>query len=138
MKELKSFLSHHRPLIFVIVATAISASLLEGFGLSLVIPLFEGIKGQQNPNIPFPLNQISHFINDLDFKIRIQIVALLMVVATVLKGGMVYLSNVSSYRLQMMVVKHYRMRCFRQLTNVGMEYINSQKNAHLQTMAITH
>ena len=138
MKYFKIFLFRYAFLLIFLTITSIIASLMEGFALGLVLPLFEGIKGQMVVNIPFPFDYISNFFANLEILRRIQIIAVLLVIITIIKGTMLYLSFVLSSRLQAKAIKYYWMLCFNQLINLGMGYIHQKRIAHLQTVAVTH
>ncbi len=138
IKHFKTILLHNRALAIGLLVTGFFVSIMEGLGLGLVMPLLEGIKGQASSGIPFPFNRISAFFSGMNIIERVRSVALFLVIVTVLKGIALYLNTISVCRLQMVVTKYYRMKCFDQLMEVGMGYINKQKTAHLQTIGITH
>lgn len=137
-RQLKAVLSRHVPLIVLIVLAGVGASLLEGLSLALVIPILGDAAGQAGSKIPFPFNQLSGIFAGLSVMDRVRVVALLIVGVTAVKGAMIYYNNAMAYKLQSEVIKHFRMLCFNQFTKVGMSYINSQKSAHLQTIAVVY
>ena len=138
MNRIQYILKKNIPFIAIIIITGIIASLMEGLTWGFVIPLLEGVRGETTGGVPFPLNQISYIFVDMELKQRILLTAGFIVLFTALKGTFAFTSNIFTLKLQMRVVKHYRMLCFDQLIKVGMQYIHSQKNAHLQTIAIIH
>ena len=137
MKYFKIFLLRHSFLLVLLAITSVIASFMEGLGLGLVLPLFEGIKGQAIMNVPFPFDYISNFFANLDVLRRIQVIAMLLVIITVVKGVALYFSFVLSSRLQAQSIKYYWMLCFQQLLGLGMGYIHNKRIAHLQTVAVT-
>ncbi|MDP3245031.1 MAG: ABC transporter ATP-binding protein [bacterium] len=138
MSYLKTFLFRHSFLLIFLSITSIVASLMEGLGLGLVLPLFEGVKGQAILNIPFPFDYISNFFSNLEITQRIWLIAVLLVIITVIKGVMLYFSFVLSSRLQARAIKYYWMLCFKQLIKLGIGYIQNRRIAHLQAVAVTH
>jgi len=137
MNHLKKFLLGQKGLIAFILFTGIIASFLEAIGLSLVIPLLEGVKGQTSTNIPFPFDKLSSLFANVSISNRIRFVALFMVIAVFLKGIMIYISNISSCRLQLKLIKFFRILCFEKLTHIGMGFINNQKKSHLQAITVS-
>ncbi len=120
MNRIQYILKKNIPLIGIIIITGIIASSMEGLIWGFVIPLLEGVRGETASGVPFPLNQISYIFVDMDLKQRILLTTGFIVLFTALKGTFVFTSNVFTYKLQMRVVKHYRMLCFDQLIKVGM------------------
>ena len=137
MKRLSGFLKQQKGLIALMVGAAIGASLLEGLTLSLIYPLFESVKGQANASAPFPLSVVSGFFVTQDILIRFRWVAIAMVITTLLKGLLTYVSNVGTFQLQTKVIKYYRVLSFEQLMNVGIGFINQGRQSHFQAIAVT-
>ncbi|MFA7677593.1 MAG: ABC transporter ATP-binding protein [Candidatus Omnitrophota bacterium] len=138
MKHLKAILFQNRKIIVILLATGALASVMEGLGLGLVIPLLEGVKGTAGLDIPFPFSAISAFFSGMDLVERIRVIALFLVVVALLKGSALYFNNIFNCRLQIEVIKYYRMKGFDQIMKFGMGYMNKQKTSHLQTTLITH
>ncbi|HOW35806.1 MAG TPA: ABC transporter ATP-binding protein [Candidatus Omnitrophota bacterium] len=135
-RHLKGILLKHIPLIVFIVSAGVGASLLEGISLALVIPILGDAAGQVTSRIPAPFNQLCGLFSGLSLADRVRIVALLIVVVTAVKGILIFFNNAMANKLQIEIVKHFRMLCFNQFTKVSMSYINDQKSAHLQTIAV--
>ncbi len=135
MGYFKKFILRYRILITTLIVTSIVASIMEGLSLSLVIPLFEGVRGQGVSGIPFPFNAVSSFFGSFDISQRVRLIAGLLVGLTLVKGAMLYLNSILSFRLQENILKYYWSICFRHLMFVRMGYIQAQKASHLQTVA---
>ena len=141
---MRQFISHFRFvlgywwLFLVVLATGTAASLLEGLGLSFVFPIMEDIDTDLAPEIPFPYNQISSHFDGLDLTARLRIVAGLLVITTLVKSGMKFMSNMANAHFQVICIKHFRMLCLNQLVTVGMRYFNDKKVGELHTICAGH
>jgi len=132
-----SFLVKKWPLFIIATSTGLVASFLEGLGIVVIFPIIEGVQNTGAESV-FPFNLLSNLFTGWGLSQRLQVAAGLLIFITILKGSALYANIILSCRLQMVVLKHFRMRCFNQLMRVGMKYFNHQKKADLQTICNLH
>jgi len=128
--RLFAFLKDHTRLIAGIILAALAVALLEGVVVGLMFPLIQaGTKQAALVNYPRFLNV---FFTSGTLAQRLQTIAVCLLIAAVLKNAFVYTGSLLSSKLQMAVVRHFRMRCIRQLMKVGMNYFNYRKASDFQ------
>ncbi len=137
IKQIGRFLRRFRGVIILIVVFGIAVSLTESVGVTLVIPLLEGVGGAGSIPLPFPFNQISPYFSEMGLKQRIQVVAILMVIIIALKSFLTYVGNLLINRLHQSSIKYYRMLCFGQLIRLKMGYFNAQRLGNIQSLIVT-
>ena len=128
-----SFLFKKWPLFIIITLTGLVASFLEGLGIVVIFPILEGVQTSAS-EVTFPFNLFSNLFAGWALPQRLQIVAVLLIVITLIKGSALYANTILSCRLQIIVIKHFRMLCFNQLMRVGMAYFNNRKKSDFQTV----
>jgi len=128
-----SFLLKKWPLFLIATLTGLVASFLEGLGIVAIFPIVEGVQGA-GAEAAFPFNLFTNLFAGWGLPQRLRVAAALLIFITLLKGAALYTNVISSCRLQMVVLKHFRMRCYSQLMRVGMNYFNAHKKADLQTI----
>ncbi len=128
--RLFGFLKDHTRLIAGIILVSLAVALLEGVVVGLMFPLIQaGVKQAPHGNYPKFLDM---FFNSGSIVQRLQITAVFLLIAAVMKNACVYAGSLLSSRLQMAVVRHFRMRCIQQLMRVGMNYFNYRKSSDFQ------
>lgn len=123
------FLKDHRRMIMAIVGVSLLVALLEGVVVGLMFPL---IQGGMQMDVKQGSGFLHAFLDGRSVAARFQIIAILLLLAAVTKNAFVYLGSLLSSRLQMTVVKHFRLRCMEQLMKVGMNYLNNRKASDFQ------
>ncbi|MFA4905592.1 MAG: ABC transporter ATP-binding protein [Candidatus Margulisiibacteriota bacterium] len=126
------YLLRHYKLILALIVVSVAAAILAGFGVTLVFPVLDGMTGSGNTLIPFPFNKIASIFSGMPLSLRIQIAVILILVSTVIRCGLLYLGLLLGNRLQIHVIRHYRMACVDQVMKVGMNYFNKQRGADFQ------
>ncbi len=129
------FLVQHKILCAAILLTGLGSSLLEGIGISLVYPILYNNTTSQT-NIPFPLNRLMEMFVGIDLVKRLQIVAVILIIVTIIKGILLYVNIISTGKLEVITRKHFYRECFEQVLKVGMGYFNSKKVGELHTKCI--
>jgi len=132
MLKLFSFLRWEYKLIFLLFATSMIAAVLEGVGVALIFPVLQGGGNSSGTNYPFPFNHLVQFFVPIPMARRLQIVAVLLLVAIFIKNLFVYISDLLTSKLQLVVIKHFRMQCVNQLMRVGINYFNKQRASDFQ------
>jgi len=132
MLKLFSFLKRQYALILLLLTTSIVAALLEGVGVALIFPVLQGNERINTTHYPFPFNNIFQFFLNIPTAQRLQIVAVLLLVAIFIKNLFIYISDLLTSKLQLVVIKHFRMQCINQLMRVGMNYFNKQRVSDFQ------
>lgn len=128
--RLFGFLKDHYRLIAGIIFVSLLVALLEGVVVGLMFPLVQaGVKIDTYHHYPRFLDIL---FNGASIARRIQIIAVLLLIAAVTKNAFVYMGSLLSSRLQMVVIRHFRMRCLQQLMRVGMNYLNHRKASDFQ------
>ncbi|MDD3296562.1 MAG: ABC transporter ATP-binding protein [Candidatus Omnitrophica bacterium] len=136
-KQLMRLLKRFKGLVTFIVLFGIGVSLSEGFGVTIVVPLLEGVGGSEISSLPFPFSLISSYFSGMGFKERIQSIAVIMVVIVSFKSFLTYMSSILINRLQQNSIKYYRLLCFNQLLKLKMGYFNLQRLGHIQSLITT-
>ena len=132
MLKLFSFLWRHYGLIALLLLTSITAAMLEGIGVALVFPVLQGTAKLSSANYPFPFNHLFVYFAGMSLARRLQVVAVALLVATIIKNLFIYISDLLNTRLQLVVIRHFRMQCVNQLMSVGMSYFNKQRASDFQ------
>jgi len=112
--------------------TSITAAMLEGVGVALVFPILQDAANLNSTKYPFPFHHLIILFSGLSLAQRLQAVAILLFIAIFLKNLFVFISYCLSAKLQLVVMKHFRMRCFDQIMRVGMNYFNKQRASDMQ------
>jgi len=136
-KQLACLLKQFKGVVILIVFFGIGVSLAEGFGVTIIIPLLEGMGGSEISSLPFPFSVISSYFSGMGFKERIQSIAVLMVIIVSLKSFLTYTNSILINRLQQNSIKYYRLLCFDQLLRLKMGYFNLQRLGHIQSLITT-
>ncbi|GEM_PF-5362468 len=132
---LKELFHYHRALFAGILVVSVLAAALEGLGLNIIIPLLEAGGGVR---VPFPMNAVVELFAELSYPSRIRAVALSLVGVTLIKNSFLYLDQVLSQRLQLVVMQYFRLLGLRQLMEVDLGYLNRERVGHLQTIMVMH
>lgn len=136
--HVRRFVWTHRLLVTALIAAGIVASVLELSILGALVPMLEGLSGPGNTAIPFPLNALSHILSAFPLPRQVQIIALVLLIGTILKGIFTYIASVCSTRLQNAFLKYYRMLCFDRLLAAPIDSIHKTRLGHLQTLVMIH
>lgn len=137
IKQIMRFLGSFRGIIILIVFFGIIVSIAESVGVTLVIPLLEGVGHTGNTPLPFPFNQVAARFLGMGLKERIQSVAILMVIIIGFKSLLTYAGSLLINQLHQSSIKYYRMLCFGQLMRLKMGYFNKQRLGHIQAIIVT-
>jgi ATP-binding cassette, subfamily B, bacterial MsbA len=143
------FLSKSWGLIIAGVISGLLSSIFEGLGISFIIPILESnkltnasdIPSEKLTNIsdiPFPFNKFSELFSGMNFNELLLIVAILLFLSIVLKNIFLFGNVVINGRLQIIVVKHFRMACLEQIMKAGMSYINKNKTGYFHTILVPY
>jgi len=129
-----SFLKKYWWLFLVMLVAGLGASLLEGLGITLIIPIVKGPEIADFAKIPAPFSYMVKLFIGLTLSQRLQLAGVLLVCIAGLKGILLYTNEVSSGKMMVVSEKNFRMLCFNQLMKVGMRYFTKQKGADLHTV----
>ncbi len=128
------FIKKYWWLFVLMISAGLVASLLEGLGVTLIIPVVKGPQVSDLSQIPAPLNQLVKLFIGLDLSQRLKLAALLLIAISLVKGIMLYINEVSSGKMMVISEKHFRMLCLRQLMRTGMSYFTKQKGSDIHTI----
>jgi len=129
-----SFLKKYWWLFLVMLIAGFGISILEGLGITFIIPVLKQPQADQLARMPVPFNHIARFFVGMGLARRLQLAAILLVIISALKSIFLYLNEVASGKMMVVSEKHFRMLCIRQLMQVGMRYFTKQKGADLHTV----
>ena len=113
MKHFRFIFQQHWGLFIIAVLTGLGASLLEGIGISLIFPILQDVQTNNQP-FPFPFNLISGWFSEYELHVRLQIIALLLIIITLTKSLLKYCNVVFNVHMRTVSIKHFRMLCFEQ------------------------
>lgn len=130
------FFFHFRVQILIIIAVGIAASLMEAAGVTLFIPILQGVSGSVDP--PFPINHVIGLFAGLTLAQRLRVVSGLLVVVYTLKGALIYLNGVQSAKLEADGTNYQIIRCYRGILGAEISYINGQSGSHLYSILRQH
>lgn len=128
------FLWTHWFLLLLLFGSGIAAALLEGTAVSLVYPLLQGTNRGMQADLPFFLKKISDFFAPFDLKGRLQIVAMVLVGITLLKNGLIYAGSLITSKLQLFVIRHFRLLCISELFRADMNYLHRHRISDFQNL----
>ena len=120
----------------MIIFTGLSASFLEGLGVSFILPLL-GEEVSTN-SLPFPFNNLVDLFKGMDFVERLPIIAILLVSITFGKVCLKYTNIAFAAYLRKITMSHFQGLCFTQLMRVGMGYFNNKKAGELHTTCLPY
>lgn len=126
------FLRFHRSLICALLATSVIAAMLEGVVITLVFSLLQTEVKFNSSRYPYPLGPALAYLSQMSIIQRLQIVAIGMFLVTLVKNLFLYAGSLFSSRLQIVVIRHFRLNCVRELMRVGMNYFNQKKASDFQ------
>lgn len=129
-----SFLKKYWWLFLVMLIAGFGASILEGLGVTLIIPIVKGPGAGEIAQMPAPFNQILKLFLDMTLAQRLKLAAILLIIISAIKGILLYINEVSSGKMMVTSEKHFRMLCFRQMMKTGMSYFTKQKGADIHTV----
>ncbi len=124
------FLKEYKSLLCLLVITSMTAALLEGVTVALVFPVLQ--IQQTTTALPLGLSHVLGPIMALSIVDRLKVVAVLLLVVTIIKNAFLYTSSLLSSRLQIVVIKHFRIRCLESLMLAGINYINTRQASDFQ------
>jgi ABC-type multidrug transport system fused ATPase/permease subunit len=137
MKHFRFLFQQHWELFLIAVFTGLGASLLEGISVSLIFPILQDVQTKNQP-FPFPFNLISGWFSEYELHVRLQIIALLLIIIALTKSLLKYSNTVFNVRMRTASVKHFRMLCFEQHMKLGMGYFNNTKMGDIHTLFTTY
>lgn len=118
---------HHYLLIFLLVIVSMGAAIFEGFGITLVFPFLQGFTDTANIGIPPPFNKIFYFFSGMALPERLQLIAIILILVTVIKSALIFISVCLTNYLRILIIKYFRMESVKQIMQVGIGYFNKQR-----------
>ncbi|MBF0619423.1 MAG: ABC transporter ATP-binding protein [Candidatus Omnitrophica bacterium] len=122
--------SQWRLLALVAVASLLAAA-LEGAGLSMCFPLFQGSSMDLGPNVPVFMRDYLGFFEKFALADRMRLIACLLVIIVFVKLLVMQWNIVLVLRLRNEVVRHYRREAVRALFSTGMSRFNKKRISDL-------
>jgi subfamily B ATP-binding cassette protein MsbA len=135
---LKLLFQNFRFQIVWIVLAGMFASLLEAAGITIFIPVLQGLNSTQSSPVPFPLDQMTGWLSEMALPQRLRMVALLSVVIFGLKGVALYWSGVLGARLEASATNLQILRCYLMILGSRPSYFHRQKGSYLHTVMRQH
>lgn len=139
IKTLLPLLQRYRWLFPVMVTLWIASSVLEGFGISLLIPFMQSFNPAAAQTVQ--TNVLIGFLNRLfdNFSIsqRLVIIPACIFVCVLLKNGLIYTNMVLQQWINTRVGHRLRSRIFRQLLSVSDHYLESHDYGKLSNLLST-
>lgn len=140
MKEIINYFTILKPLLKVypwliplIIILGVLASVFEGVGLSLFIPLLQSLNQGATPvtNNNFFINYINNFLSSYTSEYKIIVIALSIFITILLKNLLVYLNNIVFSWFDSRLGHWLRSRIFNQFLYVGYSYLEQQESGKL-------
>lgn len=118
------FYSHLGYRIFVLVGLSVLIGLLDGFGLSMFLPLLQMIEGSNAADSESlgKLQFLVEFLKDSGIGLSLMSVLLFMMVFFILKGIAVYVAGVYNVNIREWFVKGLRLKNIKHLKNITYKY----------------
>ena len=112
LKYFLFFYQHLRHRILVAVLLSILVGTLDGFGLSMFLPLLQMVDGASSANAEGlgNLQFIAHGIENLGLELNLHVVLLFLIVFFTFKGGVRYLSDMHLVTVQQRFIRRVRLR----------------------------
>lgn len=126
------FLLHFRSRILAVIAAGIAASVLEALGVSLFIPVLQGVSGASS--VPFPLSRVADAFKNLNVGQRLRVVSVLLIAVYGLKGFVVYLNAILSAKLEADGTNYQIIRCYKRILGARMGYMNGQPGSYVYSL----
>ena len=140
LRDLLGLLPGHRRLLVAFVATALLASVAEGLGVGLVIPLLEDwgsdVSGWAQP-VPLA-GAFYRFFHALTLVDRVRLVAVALFFIVLLQSGLRYLNQIVALQLQVRLERAIKRKAIQQLYRVSLQFIHRQSAGELLTILVMY
>jgi ABC-type multidrug transport system fused ATPase/permease subunit len=131
------FSSHWRIFVLIGIFSVLIAA-LEGLGLSVFFPLFQGETVGFKTGMPVFLERYIEFFLRFSLQDRMMLIAAVLVVAVGLKLILTQRNALVTLGLKNAVVQHYRMACVKKILSSGSAFFNTRRLSDLNLMADTY
>jgi len=121
-----------------IIILGIFSSLSEGFGISLFIPLLQGLNSSDSIAASNPFgNLLDQLFADVPIRYRFLAIALCIFGSILLKNGLVYANSVVSAWLNSRISHRLRSNLFDQLLSVSYRFLETHESGQLVNVLAT-
>ena len=132
------FVGLDRKLFIALVAVSICGALTEGLGISLFVPLIDTISSRSSfSNVPL-LASVSEAFAAIAPESRIQLVAAIMFLVVLVRGGLQYVIQLLNSFLPASVEQRLRHAAFDCLLRMKLEAFNASRSGTLLTLVSAH
>ncbi|KST63315.1 ABC transporter ATP-binding protein [Mastigocoleus testarum] len=140
-KILIPIIKQHKFLVGAAVVFAITASLLEGFSTSLVVPLLQSLSNESaviNSNLPKFIRSLTNFYTNFSGQERLIAVIGTFLIVTVVKNINLYVCLISIHKLRLKTGLSIRRKCVERFLNLELLYYNQSKTGYLLSYVSEH
>lgn len=133
-ESLAYFYSHLRYRVFVVLGLSILVGVLDGFGLTMFLPLLQMVSDESSVN-PENLGKLSFLIKGIEslgIKINLLAVLLIMAMFFFLKGIVQYATGVYKVNVQQRFISRLRLKNIEKLNNLSYKYFVSSDIGRIQ------
>ena len=140
-KLLIPIIKQHKFLVGAAVVFAITASLLEGFSTSLVIPLLQSLSNENvtvNPSLPQFILFLTNFYTKFSAQEKLIAVSGTFLIVTVVKNLNLYVCLISIHKLRLKTGLAIRRICVERFLKLELLYYNQSKTGQLLSYVSEH
>lgn len=130
-RRLWPYIGQHRGLLFLIIGLGIAASLAEGIGIGLFLPLLQGLGGSQGANNGMLGRIMSDLFGSFPTDERVNILLACIVAAIALKSALTFGYGALTQWLYARVTHQLRSATLNQLMSVGYPFIQRARTGTL-------
>ncbi|MBD3880407.1 ABC transporter ATP-binding protein [Phormidium tenue FACHB-886] len=128
VKRLSPYLKDMRQLIAIAIVASVLASFAEGFGVGMIVPLLQGLFNQNQSNQNDLVTQLfSSYLPVQEPAVRLGIICLVILLATVLKNAFMYVSMTKMAKIRETLILRLRQAMFIQLQTVGLSFFSNNR-----------
>lgn len=119
---------------FIMVGLSLAVSILDGFGLTMFLPLLQMVSGDGNIN-PEQLGSLSFIVDGMEYigvSMTLTSVLLFMILFFVLKGMATYLNSLYNVIIEQYFIRTLRLRLLNQFNKISFNYFINTDAGRIQ------
>ncbi len=124
----------HWKAIALIVVTSLLVAVLEGVGLSVIFPLFQGGSMDMGASVPSFIKSYLSLFDGFEMPVKMRIIAGMLLVSICLKVFFTQRNMVFILSLKNAVIRYYRIECLKKILYSGVSFFNKRKISDLNVI----
>ncbi|MDX2241117.1 MAG: ABC transporter ATP-binding protein [Leptolyngbyaceae cyanobacterium bins.302] len=126
--RLSPYLKDMKHVIIIALVASVLASLAEGFGVGMIVPLLQGLFNQERSDGTDPISHFfSNYLSVQNSTLRLGLTCLVILAAIALKNVFLYTSTTQMARIRESLILRLRQAMFIQLQMVGLSFFTEHR-----------